>query len=187
MPDILFHTPYLDLKSTESSGKTWYYAHRPNAKGAVCIVPVIEKDGKAFVLALETYRPAVDVENLAPFCIEWPAGLVGDERVNESVLAALRAELLEETGYEAETIKVEASRISASAGIVTEMSTLAIAFIQKEIVRVPLDDDGTIVKRHLILVEDLFDFVKEKEEAGYSVSYPFYAGICFLYKEGILR
>lgn len=187
MADTLFHTPYLDLKSTEYLGKTWYYGHRPNAKGAVCIVPIIEKEGKTFVLALETYRPAIDAEGLAHRCIEWPAGLVGDERAGETVFEALKAELLEETGYETDEIKIEASKLSASAGIISEMSTLAVAFIKKGIVKTPVDDGGIIIDRHLIPIDKLFDFSKEKEAAGYSVSYPFYAGICFLYKEGILK
>ena len=42
MSEILYDTKYLQLKSTPSkSGKPWVYAHRPNAKDVVVILPVV--------------------------------------------------------------------------------------------------------------------------------------------------
>ena len=43
MNEILYHTKFLDLKSTPSkSGNPWYYAHRPNAKNVVYLKTQIQ-------------------------------------------------------------------------------------------------------------------------------------------------
>mgnify|MGYP003296514570 CR=1 FL=1 len=45
MNEILYHTKFLDLKTTPSkSGKPWIYAHRPNARDVVIILVKTEDE-----------------------------------------------------------------------------------------------------------------------------------------------
>ena len=101
MSNILYHTKFLDLKSTPSkSGNQWVYAHRPNAKDVVVILPTTKDE----VLFLIEERPPIQAENIGKYTIGTAAGLVGDERLGESVEEALATELLEETGLVAKNI-----------------------------------------------------------------------------------
>ena len=82
---------------------TWEYADRLGVSGIVGIIAVTG-DGK--LLLVEQYRPPVNAN-----VIELPAGLAGDEpgRADESLLAAARRELQEETGYLAESLSIVAA------------------------------------------------------------------------------
>ena len=94
--NVLYDTKYLQLKSTKSkTGSDWVYAHRPNAKDVVIIVPVIDNNKVLFIIE---ERPPLVAEGIASRSIAVPAGLVGDEREGESIEDAIRAELLEEAG-----------------------------------------------------------------------------------------
>ena len=82
MSETLFHTKFLDLKSTPSkSGKPWVYAHRPNAKDVVIILAVTDEE----VLFVIEERPPIQAENKGKYTIGLVAGLVGDERIGESI------------------------------------------------------------------------------------------------------
>lgn len=97
MNKILYDTKYLQLKSTKSkSGHDWVYAHRPNAKDVVVILPIINDEK---VLFLKEERPPLQAENIAKYCIGLPAGLVGDERIGESIEDAIKAELISKIAY----------------------------------------------------------------------------------------
>ena len=105
MNEILYHTNYLDLKTTQAkNGRPWVYAHRPNASNVVVIVPAT-KDEVLFILE---ERPPILAENRGKYAIGVSAGLVGDERCNETIEEAIKAELLEETGLVAESIEIKA-------------------------------------------------------------------------------
>ena len=129
MTKVLYDTKFLQLKSTLSpSGGEWVYAHRPSATNVVIIVPLIVTEGKRQVLFLIERRPPMYAENRGEYNIGLAAGLVGDEREGESVLDAIKAELLEETGYVAEEIEIVAEnefRIAFLCGI---RSDIQIAF-----------------------------------------------------------
>ena len=71
----------------------WEYVTRPNATGVVAIIALHDDDR---VVLVEQYRPPVDAS-----MIELPAGLVGDEADDETLLDAARRELEEEAGYTA--------------------------------------------------------------------------------------
>ena len=93
---LLYDTKYLQLKSTKSkSGNDWVYAHRPNAKDVVVILPLINNKQ---VLFLIEERPPLQAEGIAKYSIALPAGLVGDERIGETIEEAINAELMEEAG-----------------------------------------------------------------------------------------
>ncbi len=95
----------------------WEYAARKGISGIVAIVAVTD-DGK--LILVEQYRPPVGKP-----VIELPAGLAGDVEGSEleELSAAARRELLEETGYEADTMEPLGSG-SSSAGMCDEMITL---------------------------------------------------------------
>lgn len=95
----------------------WEYADRINLSGIVAIIAVTA-DGK--LVLTEQYRIPV-----AQRTIEIPAGLAGDKPGNrsESLEAAAGRELLEETGYIAETFTYLAHG-PLSAGSTSEVVTL---------------------------------------------------------------
>lgn len=164
MNEILYSTKFLDLKSTPSkSGKPWVYAHRPNAKDVVVILPVCEEE----VLFIVEERPPLQAEGKGKYAIGVAAGLVGDERIGESIEEAIKAELLEETGLIADKIDIKAKRVASSAGCVSETCTLAIAYIKdKQIVAKPLSDDGVIVDRIWVKKTEIKEWLKKKEDEG---------------------
>ena len=138
---ILYDTKYLQLKSTKSkTGNDWVYAHRPNAKDVVIIVPVVENKKVLFIIE---ERPPLVAEGISNRSIAVPAGLVGDERKGESIEDAIRSELLEEAGLKADRIEIKTRRAASSPGCVSETVTIAVAYINKyKIVSEPVDDGG---------------------------------------------
>jgi ADP-ribose pyrophosphatase len=95
----------------------WEYVTRKKSSGIVAIVAVTD-DGK--LVLVEQFRPPV-----AKSVIELPAGLAGDEagHEQEDLTDAARRELLEETGYEADSMEFLAEG-APSAGITDEVITL---------------------------------------------------------------
>ena len=164
MKDVLCSTEYLELKSTPSkSGKPWVYAHRPNATDVVVILPNTENE----VLFLIEERPPIQAENKGKYCIALPAGLVGDERKRESVEDAIKAELREEAGLEAERIDIVAKNVSSSSGCLSETCTLCIAKIKnKKQVCEPVSDGGVIADRIWVKKCDIKKWLRQKEAEG---------------------
>src|SRR5512139_3342503 len=98
----------------------WEYADRIGTSGAVAIVAVTPH-GK--LLLTEQYRLPVKSR-----VIELPAGLAGDSpsHAAEAMTEAARRELLEETGYAAETLVCVAVG-PPSAGLASEIVTFCVA------------------------------------------------------------
>ncbi|MEZ5597843.1 MAG: NUDIX hydrolase [Pseudomonadales bacterium] len=94
----------------------WEYVSRVRGIGAAVILAI--DDGH--LLLVEQYRVP-----LGRYCIELPAGLVGDEAGNEDepVTTAAIRELEEETGYRAGSM-VTIGEFHSSPGLVTESYTL---------------------------------------------------------------
>jgi ADP-ribose pyrophosphatase len=95
----------------------WEYVGRTRGIQAAVIVAI--DDGH--ILLVEQYRVP-----LGRACLELPAGLVGDDKAGEALEPAAARELEEETGYQAETIRV-AGTFASSPGMVSESFTLVIA------------------------------------------------------------
>ena len=180
--NILYDTKYLQLKSTKSkTGSDWVYAHRPNAKDVVIIVPVINKKQVLFIIE---ERPPLVAEGFATRSVAVPAGLVGDERENESIEDAIRAELLEEAGLKADRIEIKTRRAASSPGCVSETVTIAIAYIDEyKIIEEPIDDGGVIVDRVLVNIKDIYPWLQEQEEKGYALAAQTLAGLFYLNKQ----
>jgi len=166
---ILYDTKYLQLKSTKSkTGNDWVYAHRPNAKNVVVILPIIENTK---VLFLIEERPPMIAEGISKYSIGLPAGLVGDENAEETIEDAIKKELLEETGLMADEIEIKTRKLASSPGCVSETAVIAIAKINKyNIVSNPVSDGGVITERVIIDISEIYQWLKECENKGYALT-----------------
>jgi ADP-ribose pyrophosphatase len=129
----------------------WEYAGR--ARGIRAAVILALDAGE--VILVEQYRVPI-----GRFCLELPAGLIGDEGADEDALVSARRELEEETGYTAAQWE-EIGEFWSSPGMVTESYTLLKATglsrigdgggtAHEDIVvhRVPLDRVAATVAEH---------------------------------------
>lgn len=93
--EILYEGKFIRLIRED----TWEFAERLHCSGVVFIIAVNDENK---LILCEQHRVPVGIN-----VIELPAGLVGDEDdfAGESMEDAVRRELFEETGYEAETIR----------------------------------------------------------------------------------
>ncbi len=176
---ILYDTKYLQLKSTKSkTGNDWVYAHRPNAKDVVIIVPVIENKKVLFIIE---ERPPLVAEGIAVRSVAVPAGLVGDERKGESIDDAIRSELLEEAGLKADRIEIKTRKAASSPGCVSETVTIAVAYINEyKVASEPVDDGGVIVDRVLVDIDNIYPWLREQEEKGCVLAAQTLAGLFYL-------
>lgn len=180
MSEILYHTKFLDLKSTPSkSGNPWVYAHRPNATDVVVILTVTDDE----VLFLIEERPPIQAENKGKYTIGLAAGLVGDERQGETIEDAIKAELLEETGLIADKIEIKSRNVASSAGCTSETFTIAIAYIKdKTQKQKPISDNGVIVDRVWVKKSEVFSWLKQMERDGNALTAQSLAALFYLYE-----
>ena len=178
MSEILYHTKFLDLKSTPSkSGKPWVYAHRPNASDVVVILTVAEDE----VLFLIEERPPLQAEKRGKYAIGLVAGLVGDERMGENLEDAVRAELLEEAGLVADKIEIKAKNVASSAGCVSETFAIAVAHVKEKMQhQKPVSDDGVIVDRVWVKKSQIKEWLRAKENEGYVLTAQSLAALYYL-------
>lgn len=181
MDTVLYDTKFLQLKSTPSkSGNNWVYAHRPNAKDVVVILPHTNDE----VLFIIEERPPIQAENKGKYTIGLAAGLVGDEREDETIEDAIKAELLEETGLIAESINIKALKVASSAGCTSETCTLALAKINdKTPTQPPVNDGGVIIDRIWVKKVNIFKWLREKESEGYVLTAQALASLLYLYED----
>ena len=161
--NTLYKTKYLELRETNG----WVYAHRGNAGSIVIIIPVIKAEE---ILFLKTKRPPLTSEGYNGFNIELPAGLVGDIYKDESIIESAKRELLEETGLVADEMKILTEKLTSSAGLTDEISTIILAKIQEDkIINAPVDDGGVIQERIKIKIKDINTWLKSEEEKGNTI------------------
>jgi len=175
--NVLYSTSHLQLKSAKSPDGTfnWFYAHRPNTRAGkddgVVIVPVIHEKNGDSIMFLESRRPPIYEEGKAETGIELPAGLIGDVREGETAEEAVKAELLEETGLEADSIRITMENSASSGGCTSETISYAKADISNpNQVQEPVSDHGVIIARHKVPVGEVNNWLKEQQNAGKSVS-----------------
>ena len=114
--EVLAETKYLQMIQDAH----WTYVRRPNITGAIAVIGVTD-EGE--VVLIDQYRIPMQGR-----VIELPAGLVGDSEDNrdESQEEAAQRELIEETGYEASSIRTIVNGAS-SAGLTEEKVNLMLA------------------------------------------------------------
>jgi len=177
---------HLHLKLTNNANGdaySWAYAHRPNAKNCVIIVPVIHEENGDSIIFEETERPPIKTEGIADRCIELPAGKVGDENPDETVKEAITKELLEETGYAYDKLTIKGKNISSCPGVLSEVATYSIAEINKdEKKQEPLTDNGMIKKLHKVPVENIKNWLQKQQDSGKSISAQALSGLYYFFE-----
>jgi ADP-ribose pyrophosphatase len=143
--------------TTKKQGR-WEYVARSRGIRAAVILAVDEHD---HVILVEQYRVP-----LGRNCLEFPAGLVGDEdgMADEDPLTAAGRELEEETGYRAAEL-VDMGTFYSSPGMVSESFT----FVRARGLTKVGDGGGTDsedITVHRVARSDLPDFIAAKREEG---------------------
>ena len=146
----------------------WEYVERTHGDGMAVIVIAVTPDDN--VLFVEQYRIPLGART-----IEMPAGLVGDDHATDTLEAAARRELIEETGWSAQ--RVEVLLIGpTSAG----MSNERIAFVRaRELTRVGegggVDNEDIIV--HAVPRAQAPAWLMQKQSEGFELDLKLWAGL----------
>lgn len=144
----------------------WEYVSRPRGIKAAVIVAIDDSGdgagGGPHLILVEQYRVP-----LGRACLEFPAGLVGDQLVGETPELAAARELAEETGYAAADWQVVGEFFS-SPGMVSEAFTLIVA---RGLTRIGPGGgvDGENITVHRVPLAGLATFVAARRAAGVGV------------------
>ena len=155
---------FLGLKERDR----WEYAYRTNASGVVVLVPVTK--ARELIL-VEQYRIPVQSRVL-----ELPAGLVGDNGdTNEPFETAALRELIEETGYQAASLKKLLTSPSTP-GMADEMVTI---YFASDLERVgPGGGDGNEdITVHHVPLDNAVDWLEARMAEGIMLDPKIYAGL----------
>ena len=148
----------------------WEYAERTNAGSAVIVIAVTPERKLLFV---EQFRIPMGAPT-----IEMPAGLVGDLDAADTMEEAARRELLEETGWRADEVKVLMVGPTSSG-----MSNEMIAFVRaRGLTRVNAGggDATEDITVHEVPVDEAPRWLAGKMAAGYSMDPKLWAGLWLL-------
>lgn len=143
----------------------WEYVGRARGIRAAAIIAIDEDaDGTRHVILVSQYRVP-----LSRFCLEIPAGLVGDhdDNADEDARIAAARELEEETGYRAEKLEV-LGEFYSSPGMVSEAFTLLRATRLTKVGEGGGVSDENI-NVHRVPLDRLADFVAQWRAAGHGV------------------
>lgn len=155
---------FLGLKEHDS----WEYAFRTNASGVIVLVPIT--DAGELVL-VEQYRVPVQSR-----VIELPAGLVGDNGDSqEDFRVAARRELIEETGYRADSLE-EILTSPSTPGMANEMITI---YLASDLERIGPGggDSNEDITVHLVPISSAVEWLAARQTDGVLIDHKIYAGL----------
>ncbi|MBX2860653.1 MAG: NUDIX hydrolase [Vampirovibrio sp.] len=150
-----------------------YMKTKPSGKGVV-IVPTVRKNGKNHFIFI-VFNPFS--LNGQP-CISFPAGGVGDHK-NESITEAAQRELMEETGFQAQSLKHVDSVTCGSAHQVC-LSDFVLAEGLQPTAGGDLRDMGekhTGLRTVTVPEDEVYTWLKSQKKAGYHVEVAVPAGL----------
>lgn len=148
----------------------WEYAERTNAGSAVIVIALTPEDKLLFV---EQFRIPMNAPT-----IEMPAGLVGDLDANDTMEAAAKRELLEETGWQADEVTVLMVGPTSSG-----MSNELIAFVRaRGLTRVHAGggDGSEDITVHEVPLAQAPQWLAAKMAQGYAMDPKLWAGLWLL-------
>ncbi len=150
----------------------WEFATRHGATGVVGLVAVTE-DAK--MVLVEQARPPLGKQ-----VIELPAGLAGDiaGEESESLITAARRELLEETGYDAQEVKLLTEGPS-SAGLTDEMISF---FLMTGLTKTSAGggDASEDILVHEVPLTQMPEWLEERRQAGWAIDPKIYVGLFWI-------
>jgi ADP-ribose pyrophosphatase len=137
----------------------WEYVARARGIHAAVILAIDDADDGRHVLLVEQYRVP-----LGRYCLELPAGLVGDDTAGEAPETAAARELEEETGYRAAEWQT-VGEFYSSPGMVSESFSLLVARVLTRVGEGGgVDSEDIIV--HRVPLSGIADFVAAKRAEG---------------------
>ena len=169
MPEMLYEGKFLDMVK---EGR-WEYCRRKNETEAVMIYACTAENELVLV---EEFRPPIGKQSLC-----FPAGLSGDEGP-ESHERAARRELLEETGYEAESMRYLFTGPS-SPGLTSETLHFFLAEGLKKVAAGGGVENENITV-HTVPIAEAEAWLQQKMAQGVAVDPRIYGGLYFLPKKG---
>lgn len=165
--ETLFEGQWLRLKKRGH----WEYAERVHGDGMAVIVIALTPEDR--VLFVEQMRIP-----LGRRTIEMPAGLVGDDHAHDTLADAARRELVEETGWEPQSVEVLLVG-PTSAG----MSNERIAFVRATRLRRVGEGggvDGEDIRVHEVPRAEAPQWLMQKSREGYELDLKLWAGLWML-------
>ncbi len=156
----------------------WEWVKRPHSTACVGILPILPNHN---IILIEQYRvPCQQV------VIEIPAGLVGDDEAfqNESLAECAGRELVEETGYRANSITPLIAS-PTSAGMTPEITHLfAATDLQK------VSDGGGVegenIQVHLVSLDELEPWLAEQVQADKLIDFKIHVCLWLANQKGLL-
>lgn len=150
----------------------WEYASRQLPRDVVAIIAVTDQQE---LLLVEQFRVPLDNP-----VIELPAGLVGDQagQRDEAMLEAARRELLEETGFEADTWQM-LSRTPTSAGLSDEVVRFFRAMGLRQ-TGAGGGDDSEDILLHRVALSEIDDWLDRQDAL---IDHKIYAALYWLSRE----
>ena len=182
---ILNKTNFLEFKSAKSpSNKDWYYVRRTNDTNehdsAVVITTLVKINNEYNFLLMKTNRPPISVENKAKYCLESPAGLIGDVDCSEDVIQCAKKELLEEAGLICNKLYLELTNCSTSAGLSSETLSYVTAIVDDYVIKQePVSDGGIIIERFLVPASQIQEYLSNNNHKETSIAAATVCGIYF--------
>ncbi|MBC8128330.1 MAG: NUDIX hydrolase [Gloeobacteraceae cyanobacterium ES-bin-144] len=167
MPEIetLFETRWITMQRIGH----WDFVRRPHSESCVAILAITPQEE---IILVEQFRIPLQRQ-----VIEIPAGIVGDEEEHrgEPLDATAARELLEETGYRADSME-ELIATPTSGGLTSEMIHL---FYAKDLVREHAGGGvaGENIVVHLVPLTNIREWLRGQETAGKVIDFKIHAAL----------